>query len=175
MSIEQALLQLDKHICDAIESSGGGGGGGTLIDKVITAEGEYLPSDDNADGYSKVTVEFPLADGTFNRSQWQEPCLFTKLEVGKTYKIFFEAEDLPYGGGGAPYDRVRYTQIATEVEAASTSTGKRFANCIQWQYYNGDEPYGDPTNASIVVFSNCTVSVDDGPIPADGKIKIEEL
>lgn len=40
-------------------SSGGGGGGGsaTLIEKSITANGTYTASDDNADGYSEVTVD----------------------------------------------------------------------------------------------------------------------
>lgn len=39
-------------------SSGGGGGGGsaTLIEKSIIANGTYTASDDNADGYSEVTV-----------------------------------------------------------------------------------------------------------------------
>lgn len=33
---------------------------GTLVEKTITQNGEYLPSDDNADGYSKVTVNVPV-------------------------------------------------------------------------------------------------------------------
>lgn len=43
-----------------IDSAGGGGGGGgsaTLIEKSITANGTYNASSDNADGYSKVTVD----------------------------------------------------------------------------------------------------------------------
>lgn len=35
---------------------GGGGGGSTLVPKTITANGTYDPADDNADGYSEVTV-----------------------------------------------------------------------------------------------------------------------
>ena len=35
---------------------GGGGGSATLIEKIITENGTYNASDDNADGYSKVTV-----------------------------------------------------------------------------------------------------------------------
>lgn len=37
-------------------SGGGGGGSATLIEKSITENGEYNASADNADGYSKVTV-----------------------------------------------------------------------------------------------------------------------
>jgi hypothetical protein len=40
-------------------SSGGGGGGSTLIEKSISANGTYNASSDNADGYSKVTVDVP--------------------------------------------------------------------------------------------------------------------
>ena len=36
--------------------SSGGGGGSTLITKTITANGTYTATDDNADGYSAVTV-----------------------------------------------------------------------------------------------------------------------
>ncbi len=33
---------------------------GTLVEKTITENGEYLPASDNADGYSKVTVNVPV-------------------------------------------------------------------------------------------------------------------
>lgn len=36
-----------------------GGGGSTLVEKTITANGDYYAIDDNADGYSKVTVNVP--------------------------------------------------------------------------------------------------------------------
>ena len=36
-----------------------GGGGSTLITKTITANGTYDPADDDADGYSEVTVAIP--------------------------------------------------------------------------------------------------------------------
>ena len=38
------------------QGTGSGGGGGTIISKSITANGTYNASDDNADGYSPVTV-----------------------------------------------------------------------------------------------------------------------
>lgn len=53
---------------------------GTLVEKTITENGEYLPSEDNADGYSKVTVEVPssglpvlfapVVTGGFNEISW---------------------------------------------------------------------------------------------------------
>ena len=53
--IEDALLAASGLLGGG---SGGGGGGGsaTLIEKSVTANATYKASDDNADGYSKVTV-----------------------------------------------------------------------------------------------------------------------
>lgn len=44
----------------------GGGGGATLVEKTITANGSYDPADDDADGYSGVTVNVPGPSGTVN-------------------------------------------------------------------------------------------------------------
>ena len=54
---------------------------GTLVEKTITENGEYLPIDDDADGYSKVTVDVPSSDlptlyppvinGGINEVSWQ--------------------------------------------------------------------------------------------------------
>lgn len=75
----------------------GGGSSATLITKTITANGTYSASDDNADGYSEVTVNLPVTwetktdqditisfDGTYNYSFWTytEP-----LQANETYRI----------------------------------------------------------------------------------------
>lgn len=39
--------------------AGGGGGGSVLVPKTVTENGTYDPADDNADGYSEVTVNVP--------------------------------------------------------------------------------------------------------------------
>ncbi len=44
-----------------------GGGGGTLIEKTITENDVYFATDDDADGYSKVTVNVPQPVVTTNR------------------------------------------------------------------------------------------------------------
>ena len=47
------------------KQTGGGGGGSTLVPKTITANGTYDPADDDADGYSEVTVAIPAGtEGT---------------------------------------------------------------------------------------------------------------
>ena len=47
---------MESLIASKLLGSGGGGGGSTLISKTITRNGEYDASDDDADGYSDVTV-----------------------------------------------------------------------------------------------------------------------
>ena len=80
-----------------LTGSGGGGGSATLITKTITANGTYSASDDNADGYSEVTVNLPVtwetktdqditisSDGTYDYAVWTytEP-----LQANETYRI----------------------------------------------------------------------------------------
>lgn len=49
------------------QESGGGGGSATLITKSITANGTYNAEDDNADGYSSVTVN--VSSGSSKNTQ----------------------------------------------------------------------------------------------------------
>ena len=59
----------DTNLSDAVHTlaSGYGGGSATLITKTITANGTYSAEDDNADGYSGVTVNVPTGGGA---SSW---------------------------------------------------------------------------------------------------------
>ena len=52
----QRAIQLTKF---KPSTNSGGGGKTKLIEKTITANGQYNPADDNADGYSIVTVNVP--------------------------------------------------------------------------------------------------------------------
>ena len=66
-----------------IDSAGGGGGGGgsaTLIEKSITANGTYIASSDNADGYSKVSVDVSIP--------------FTKSVVSFAFIITVDGQDI---------------------------------------------------------------------------------
>lgn len=49
-----------------LTGSGGGGGSATLITKNITANGTYSAEDDDADGYSEVTVNVPSGGASKN-------------------------------------------------------------------------------------------------------------
>lgn len=46
------------------QGTNSGGGGGTIVSKTITTNGTYNASDDNADGYSPVTVNIPSSSWT---------------------------------------------------------------------------------------------------------------
>ena len=52
-----------------LTGSGGGGGSATLITKNITANGTYSAEDDDADGYSEVTVNVPTPAGASMNTQ----------------------------------------------------------------------------------------------------------
>lgn len=62
LSIANSSLRT-THTIKVEQESGGGGGSATLITKSITANGTYDASDDNADGYSSVTVNVPVGGG----------------------------------------------------------------------------------------------------------------
>ncbi len=63
MSVKDTLLAVSGLLGG---NSGGGGGGGeaVLVNKTVSANGTYLPSADNADGYKKVVVNVPTPTPT---------------------------------------------------------------------------------------------------------------
>lgn len=57
MSELTPITRKEQFYQKIIDNAGGGGGSATLIEKSITENGTYDASADNADGYSKVTVD----------------------------------------------------------------------------------------------------------------------
>ena len=54
----EPITRKEQYYEKIINAAGGGGGGSaTLIEKSVSENGEYNASSDNADGYSKVTVD----------------------------------------------------------------------------------------------------------------------
>lgn len=67
LSIADSSLRGTHTVKVEQESSGGGGGSSaTLITKTITSNGTYDAEDDNADGYSEVTVNVPSGGSSKN-------------------------------------------------------------------------------------------------------------
>lgn len=66
VEVPEIPITREEAYLDAILKGGGGGGGSTLISKNITANGTYKAQDDNADGYSEVSVAVSPNTGTKN-------------------------------------------------------------------------------------------------------------
>ena len=76
---------------------------GTLVEKTITENGEYLPASDNADGYSKVTVDVPVpvnklpqvVDGTIKEILAEDLLGCTKIKNRSFYYSTLEKIVIP--------------------------------------------------------------------------------
>ena len=66
-----AFADTNQHTIkvEKLELTGSGGGDATLITKTITANGTYSAEDDDADGYSEVTVNVPTPAGASLNTQ----------------------------------------------------------------------------------------------------------
>ena len=60
------------------------GGGGTLVEKTITENGDYYAVDDNADGYSKVTVNVASQANIMTSAEWEALTYEEKVASGLT-------------------------------------------------------------------------------------------
>lgn len=98
-----------------------GGTQPTLIEKSVTENGEYLPSDDNADGYSKVTVNVQPTGGS-------------KLEqiISRTVT---ELTANDYDGatiiGPAAFSNCRWLRTAIIPNSIKTIGNSAFYNCTR--------------------------------------------
>ncbi len=93
LSIADSSLRGTHAVKVEQESSGGGGSSATLITKSITANGTYSASDDDADGYSSVTVNVPSSGGASNIVTGT----FTGTTTGQALSV-----RLNYSGTGYP-------------------------------------------------------------------------
>ena len=104
LSIADTSLRT-THTIKIEQESEGGGGSATLITKTITANGTYSAEDDDADGYSEVTVNVPsggtsglvyetgtytaAADGnpyiSFTNSHASAPSIIVLMDVSTSY------------------------------------------------------------------------------------------
>lgn len=67
---------------EVVVNVSGGGGGGTLIEKTITANGDYYAVDDNADGYSKVSVNIVTPITYLTQAEYDALTLNEKIALG---------------------------------------------------------------------------------------------
>lgn len=93
LSIADSSLRGTHTVKVEQEPSGGGGGSATLITKTITANGTYSASDDDADGYSSVTVNVSgggasnFVTGTFKGTTTGAAMDITLAYTGSGYPV----------------------------------------------------------------------------------------
>lgn len=151
---------------DVEPGGGGGGGSATLITKTITVNGEYNASDDNADGYSTVTVDVPdLSKPVFytatpetgvsatygkivktgHKVTWTGRVDFTGTTSGDKHIFTLPSELRPYtkylfkcGSGGSSYDDTGYVLPNGEVHIALGSTKAFTMADMSWDIITPD-------------------------------------
>lgn len=138
---------------------GGGGGSATLIEKTITANGTYLPAEDEATAYSKVVV-----DVAANFEYIRFPIPKAATNTYSTDNILLTSSDnnyiLPYGPdislSGSSYD-------------AYLSTPANNINCTNIE--SGRIVFTPGENCQFVWDSGTPISVvGDTITPLDGKV-----
>lgn len=92
------------------------GGGSTLIPKTITQNGTYDPADDNADGYSEVTVN--VGGGTSWETVYNGQLSVTNTDDGTYFYV-----TIPYEGVIELNSVWRVTWNGTPYECTATSIG----------------------------------------------------
>ena len=127
-----------------------------LSEKIITENGEYLPSDDGVDGYSKVIVdvgETPSGEWQPNEDmKWAKQVCENDVQEGFTYKVLQMISDgyvytdivVPSGGAVKTSDGGYYTADAkhtwddTNARVATSHTNMK----LRWliYYYTSEKP-----------------------------------
>lgn len=126
----------------------GGGGGSTLIEKTITDNGEYLASDDSADGYSKVTVNVssptPQIIGTKFALQLND--FRSNNDYGQMQEIYFYDEN---------QNKINVTMTAkTDIQQLGAS--QRIVNLVdgnlntKWTFYRNHESQTDTLKIAYI-------------------------
>lgn len=121
-------------------TSGGGGGSPTLVTKQITENGTYTAADDNADGYSEVTVDVPdqskaVLDSLIDRSITTITSDVTSIG-GNTFQ------------GCAALTEVSFPNVTSIGNSA-------FNSCTALKYFDMSEVGGVPSITSTT-FKNTT-------------------
>lgn len=114
---------------------GGGAPEPTLIEKTITENGEYDPADDDADGYSSVSVDVEpnlttksiTANGTYTAATddadgYSEVTVNVPAPTPETYEVNI-TYDVTNAGGGAVTSSKTYSEILSAINAGKSITG----------------------------------------------------
>lgn len=140
MNVTDTLLAVSGLLGGNSEGGGGGGGGGeaVLVNKTVSANGTYLPSADNADGYKKVTVNVP---NTYAASD-EGKVVSNGALVSQTSQTVTE---------NGTYDTTTKNEVVVNVAGASID-----ANIQHYEYVHAENWYTESTAAvSAIVSTYC--------------------
>lgn len=140
------------HLVDGTQVTGTGQGSGTLISKTITLNGTYDPDDDNADGYSGVTVNVQNGASMAEVSNTYGTEIIVSSAQGATpsvtrHTLYFEYED-----GTTETEYVYYddTLVGTAITATTPTTrsNKTVTSAqldgVEWYSYTPPTPEPEP-------------------------------
>lgn len=140
------------HLVDGTQVTGTGQGSGTLISKTITLNGTYDPDDDNADGYSGVTVNVQNGASMAEVSNTYGTEIVVSSAQGATpsvtrHILYFEYED-----GTTETEYVYYddTLVGTAITATTPTTRSSKTvtsaqlDSVEWYSYTPPTPIPDP-------------------------------
>lgn len=155
---------------------GGSGGSGIIVPKTITANGVYNASDDNADGYSPVTVNI----GGGEIESWD----FTSQSplIGQPRGYALTTNGITYSSAGAVFSGVYsyiligfpfLCEIELDVVSMSLTSGthRRFVmgdvsngliyrSTGVWAFYNGSWEDTEETDGSFFDGSTVKIAID---------------
>ena len=143
-----------------------GGGGGTLIEKNITANGDYYATDDQADGYSKVSVNIVTPINYVTQAEYDALTLDQKIELGF---IIIRDEDTQLAGVWYDYSHASgfllpysvYNDVVMYSEALTFDGVNPWGTGIVKVNYNNDVEY-DSATASVKVYNKSTSGNAEG-------------
>lgn len=137
-----------------------GGGGGTLIEKTVTANGDYYAIDDNADGYSKVTVNVSTPINYITQAQYEALTLDQKIALGfiiirdEVTQMTGQWMDYSHASGFLlPYSV--YNDVVMYSEASTFDGVNPWGSGVVKVNYNNDVEY-DSATASVKVYNKST-------------------
>lgn len=161
----------DTTLSDAVKSLADGYGQGgttpTLVQKSITLNGTYDPDDDNADGYSEVTVNVQNgASMTEAQNQYGTELIISSAEgsapSATRHTIYFEFEDETSTTIYAYYDST-FIGNAITATAPTTYDGKTVTSAqldgVEWYSYTPTPVPPEPSGNWETVFDGTVTSV----------------
>lgn len=149
----------------ALYRCGGGGSASTLITKNITQNGTYNASDDNADGYSSVTVGVSGGIPINTQAQWDALTLAQKKAQGLTVirNVATEAVGIWRDMTHVVVDIIKefYNSISESVLLTPQSLNHLI-------YFQGQWREGSSHDCAVITQSNVSYdSIDTGNITVD--------